>query len=198
VESNVRKIAVILLALTASVLVYITMPRGKPVAPEQHSRLFELVQDGDIICRLSEMFWSQYFKDVSLTDKRYSHTGIIRIKDGKKSVIHAEGTTELGKDYVKEEPLEDFLKMARAIGIYRLNDVEGSQISNIAYEYIGVPFDWQFDMHNNSELYCTELLYVVLKRAVPELKLNTIYIKDGKEVIPIDAVSGSGEFREVL
>jgi len=196
-ESNFRKIIIIFTALIASTLVYITMPRGKPVAPEQHSGLFSIVKDGDIICRLGETFWSQLFKNISLTDKRFSHIGIIRRKDDKITVIHAEGTTEPGKDYVKEEPLEDFLKIARAIGIYRINNIESNQISDLAYEYIGTPFDWQFDMHNNSELYCTELLYAVLKRANPELRLNTIFFKDEKEIIPIESVSNSGDFSEV-
>jgi len=196
-ESNFRKIAVIFAALIASTLVYIMMPRGKPVVLQRHDRLFEVVNDGDIICRLGEMFWSRFFKDISLTDKRFSHIGIIRISDGKISVIHAEGTTEPGKDFVKEEKFEDFIKNARAIGIYRINNIEGNQISDLAYGYIGTPFDWQFDMHNNSELYCTELLYAVLKRATPELRLNTIFFKDEKEIIPIDAVSNSGDFSEV-
>jgi len=196
-KNHLCKIAIIFAALIASTLVYITLPRGKPVVPEQYDRLFEIVKDGDVICRLGEMIWSQFFKDISLTDKRFSHTGIIRVKDGKITVIHAEGTTEPGKDYVKEEPLSDFLKIARAIGIYRIKNTDASQISNIAYEYIGVPFDWQFDMHNNSELYCTELLYAVLKRAVLELKLGTIYFKEEKEIIPVDAISNSEYFSEV-
>jgi len=197
VESRFGKIIAIFTVLIASTAVYIMMPRGKPVVPKQHDRLLTVVNDGDIICRLGEMIWSTFFKDISLTDKRFSHTGIIRINDGKITVIHAEGTTEPGKDFVKEETFEDFIKTARAIGIYRIKNIEGNQISNLAIEYIGVPFDWQFDMHNNSELYCTELLYVVLKRAMPELKLNTIYIKDEKEIIPIDAISNSEYFSEV-
>ena len=49
------------------------------------------------------------------------------------------------------------------------------------------------------KLYCTELLYVILKRIAPEIILKTVYVKAlGKEIIPLDAVSKSDEFEEIL
>jgi len=53
-------------------------------------------------------------------------------------------------------------------------------------------------MDDASELYCTELLYIILKQLIPEFKFNTIYIKElGKYVIPIDSISNSEYFSEV-
>jgi hypothetical protein len=160
--------------------------------------LFEIVEDGDIICRLGDRLWSQLFKDVSVTDKRFSHMGIIHVNNGIITVIHSEGDTGHGRDFVNEVPLQEFVKIARAIGIYRINDIEGSQISNLAAEYIGIPFDWQFDINDESKLYCTELLYVISKRLNPIIKLNTIYIKEfDKEIIPLESISNSEYIYEV-
>jgi hypothetical protein len=124
--------------------------------------------------------------------------GIIHINNEKITVIHSEGTTEIGKDVVKEETIDDFIKIARTIGIYRVKNADGSQISNMVKDYIGVPFDWHYDIEDGSKIYCTELLYLVLKRLAPTVKLNTIFIKEiGKEIIPLDSISRSEHFSEV-
>jgi len=190
---------IIIAILITSVFVFIIMPRGKSVAPQEHEALSEIVKEGDIICRLGDRLWSEYFKDISIEDKRYSHIGIIRINNNTITVIHAEGTTKAGKDFVKEETLNDFLKIARSIGVYRINDIDdGKRIANLALEYLNVPFDWQFDMNNDSKIYCTELLYVILKRVLPVIKLNTVFIKElGKDIIPPEAVSNSKYFSEI-
>jgi len=190
-------VVVFTLALIA-LIVYIITPRGRPVPLPDTAILSSIVQDGDIICRLGDRFWSVYFKDVSPEDKRFSHIGIIRIADGIITVIHAEGDTGHGRDFVNEVPLLDFIKIARAIGIYRINETNGSELSNMALEYIGIPFDWQFDMYDNFKLYCTELLYVLLQRINPELELKTVYVRElKKDIIPLDAISDSEHFSEI-
>jgi hypothetical protein len=157
------------MVLILSIFIYITAPRGKPVKIQQLDTIVDVIKEGDIICRLGDRFWSQFFKDLSLQDKRYSHLGIIHINSGVVTVINAEGNTGHGRDFVDEVPLMDFLRIARAVGIYRLKNIDGNQISNLAIEYKGVPFDWQFDMYDESKLYCTELLYVILKRLSPDV-----------------------------
>jgi hypothetical protein len=178
--------------------IFIMMPIGKPIKVQQSDKIANIVKDGDVICRLGDRFWSQFFKDVSVVDRRYSHTGIIHINNGIITVINAEGDTGHGRDFVNEITLENFLKIARTVGIYRIRNIDGNQISKLAMEYIGVPFDWQFDLCDESKLYCTELLYVLLKRLSPNLKLNTIYIKEiDKEIIPLEAISMSEHFSEI-
>ena len=186
------------LIIVVSVIVYILAPRGKPVIVQENKFPFETVEDGDIICRLGDRFWSKIFRDISVTDKRFSHMGIVRIRNDVITVIHAEGDTGHGRDFVNEIAFDDFVKIARAIGIYRINDIDGSQVSNLAMEYIGIPFDWQFDMEDNTKLYCTELLYVILKRIDPAFELGTTFCKElGKDIITLDSISNSGNFTEM-
>ena len=191
---------IVFTVLVISISVYIIMPRGKPLTLSQIELEFlsGIIEDGDIICRLGDRVWSQYFRDVSITDRRFSHMGILRVVNERITVIHAEGDTGNGIDFVNEIPLEEFIEFARAIGIYRTKNVDGTQISNLAVEYLGVPFDWRFDMSDNSKLYCTELLYVILKRLAPEIELKTIYIGLlGRRIIPLEAISNSEYFYEV-
>ena len=189
---------IIFTLLILTIVVFIIMPERKPVILIKEDPFYGMVQDGDIICRLGDRLWSQIFRDFSADDKRFSHIGIIRIHNDRITVIHAEGTTKPGKDMVKEESLDDFLKVAKAIGIYRIMDLDGNKISNMALEYMGVPFDWKFEMGDASELYCTELLYIILKRLMPAFEFNTTYIKElGKDIIPIDSISNSEHFLEI-
>jgi hypothetical protein len=184
--------------IITAIVVFILLPRGKPVKVLNTDTLYSVVKEGDIICRLGDRFWSDLFKDTSITDKRYSHMGIIHIKNDQIFVIHSEGTTEPGRDYVKEEPINDFIKIARTIGIYRLNEIDGDKIASCALQYTGLPFDWKFDLQDDSQIYCTELLYHVLKQIMPNLELKTTYVKEmGREIIPLDAISNSGHFSEI-
>jgi len=189
---------IIFLILITGVIICIIIPRGKPVEILNSDMLFSVVQDGDIICRLGDRFWSQLFKDVSVTDRRFSHMGIVRVMDSKIIVIHAEGDTGHGRDFVNEIGFDEFLKIARAVGIYRIKETDGSIISNLAVNYLGIPFDWQFDMYDETKLYCTELLSVILKQAHADFELDTIYVKElGKNIIPLDAISNSQHFTEI-
>jgi hypothetical protein len=157
-----------------------------------------IVRDGDVILRLGDRLWSRMFMDVSPTDRRYSHLGVARVAGGRATVIHAEGAAAHGVDGVREDALEEFVSVAKAVGVYRARGVDGGLISAAAAECLGVPFDWRFDMDDGSSLYCTELLYVALRRAAPGLELATVGVgSQGKRVIPLEAVSASEHFEEV-
>jgi uncharacterized protein YycO len=159
--------------------------------------LHSCVQEGDILCRLGDRTWSLYFKGFSKADKRFSHLGVIHIGNDGITVINAEGLAWKGKDFVNPVPLDDFIKQARMIGLYRLNGVEGKKIAEESLTMIGRPFDWDFNLDDANKLYCTELLYAVLKKAAPEIELATIY-KFGRDIVPLEAVTASPLFTEVL
>jgi len=171
---------------------------ARPMLEPLAEPMLAALRDGDIICRLGDRLWSQFFMDVSSTDRRYSHLGIVRVADGRATVIHSEGTAAPGEDVVKEESVGDFVQVARAVGVYRAKGLDGGLVSKTAAEYIGVPFDWRFDMEDQSQLYCTELLYAILKRIGPEIELATVRVGAlNKNVIPLEAVSGSDYFDEI-
>jgi uncharacterized protein YycO len=160
--------------------------------------IVSLVEDGDVICRLGNRIWSNLFCDLSEFDKRYSHLGIVHIVNDTITIIHSEGDTGHGRDSVNEVSIETFLEFAVAVGIYRFNQPDRHYLSEIAKEFLGIPFDWKFDMADNTKLYCTELLYVVLKKYNNELKLKTIYSSVvAKDIIPLESVSDSEYFEEI-
>jgi hypothetical protein len=155
------------------------------------------IQEGDILCRLGDRTWSLYFKGLSKEDKRFSHLGVVHKGGGGITVINAEGLAWKGKDSVNEVPLNDFIRQARMLGLYRLDGVDGGKIVREAMTLIGRSFDWDFNLNDADKVYCTELLYVVLKKIAPEISLTTIH-KFGRDIIPLEAVSASPQFTEIL
>jgi len=204
--NNLRSIFKVILigVISVSIIVFsvIIIQQKRQYSSLQYVQEHEIVsflKDGDIILRLGDRPWSMLFKNLSPNDKKFSHLGIVRIRNNIISIIHSEGLITEMKGYVKEESLKDFLKPAQSVGVYRLRMIEGEKISDAALKYKGFNFDWQFDMNEDNNLYCTELLYVILKKLAPEVKLNTIWLKEiGKYIIPIDIYSQSEYFIEIL
>ncbi|MDR1287842.1 MAG: hypothetical protein LBK08_09565 [Treponema sp.] len=93
----------------------------------------------------------------------------------------------------------DFLDIALAAGVYRARDVDGSLVSQTAVSFTGRPFDWKFDMDEEASIYCTELLYAVMRRVAPEIRLATVFQKElGKTIIPPESCTRPEYFTEVL
>ena len=157
-----------------------------------------ILKDGDIIFRRGETFISDTIADLSVYDKRFSHVGIIRKIDTLVSVIHAEGSSNPKDSIVKEESLNSFWMNAKSVGIYRVNELDGHNISTLATEFLGLPFDWNFDLNDDTQLYCTELVYIIIRSINPEMTLSTVWVDEvNRFVIPIDAISLSGFFAEI-
>jgi len=157
------------------------------------------LKDGDILCRLGDRAWSTVVKKMSPNDKRFSHLGIVRIRDDGISIINAECLIDGREERVNEVSLQEFLKIAKAVGVYRANFMDGSKISDNVMQYIGRPFDWKFDSDDDTEIYCTELLYLAIKQTVPEYSMGKITIRGfDMTIIPLEAVSKSNNFDEIL
>ena len=162
------------------------------------SLIVQHLKDGDIILRMGNGALSQVFSNVSLTDKRFSHLGIVQIRDESITVINSVGYLANRKKGVDEVSLEKFLEVAMSVGIFRIKYIDGAFISDKAREYIGYPFDWNFDLSEDDNIYCTELLYIVLKESGLEEILKTFYLDPvGKNIIPLEAITLSSFFDEI-
>jgi uncharacterized protein YycO len=185
--------------IAAAILLVLTLRLRRTLLVNEYlDKIESVVQDGDIICRLGDRVWSLYFRRLSHEDKRFSHLGIVHIKnDNRITVINAEAAGGDDKNFVKEQPLEVFIQKARLIGVYRMDAIDGAKIAAEALTFLGRPFDWAFDKRTADKIYCTELLYWVLQSIGPEIQLKTVR-KYGIDIVPLEAVSDSGYFRELL
>ena len=197
-KSNIRIFVYGLFGIIFLCLIVITIRRHNNSQFIQEHEILAYLKDGDVICRMGEKIWSPIIRDLSPYDRRFSHLGIVRIRDNIISVIHVEGLSRSRRHYVRKELLNEFLRSARSVGIYRLIDVDGSKISDMALNFIGIPFDWQFDMNDYTTLYCTQLLYAILKEVAPEIRLNIVWLDIiNRYVIPLDIVAQTDYFLEI-
>lgn len=134
--------------------------------------LLDGIRNGDIICRLGNGFFSNQFKNYSLTEKIYSHVGIIEQDGDSLFVIHSEASELTGIGYVKREPVHVFLDDIKTWGVYRINadDSIHSKMATIAKEYFTkrTPFDMDFDASDDSKVYCTELVALAINKALQD------------------------------
>ena len=199
----------VLLLLGAGVYI-ITRPGEKLRIPERNppiivdrtirpSLVLPYLQDGDIILRMNDSVWSSVFRDYSPRDRRFSHVGIVRIRDDDLIIIHSVGSFANRERGVELVTLDQFLRIATAIGVYRVISADGSVISDTAMNYLGFPFDFDFDLSDYDTVYCTELLYRALIPLGLEHILATVYVESVNQyVIPLDSISYTPYIEELV
>ncbi len=128
-------------------------------------RLQDAVKDGDIIFQTSKSAQSAAIQKA--THSKYSHMGIISIRDGKPYVYEAIKT-------VRYTPLDKWT--ARGEGshyvVKRLRDAETiltperiSKLRQAAKEFEGKPYDLTFEW-SDDRVYCSELVWKIYDRGL--------------------------------
>ena len=159
---------------------------------EQTMPTVSKIQNGDFIYRLGNGLFSDFIKDMSRFDKRFSHVGIVYTSNLGDSVfvIHAEADDRTGIGLVKKEPLTVFLHNVRDWGVFRLKTDEMYQkrIAEYAFQYqkLQIPFDSSFEEKDSSAFYCTELVKHCVNNAVNQVLIQAKTIRNGKAFIAID------------
>ncbi len=162
-QSKCSLILTCLLAGSFTVCMAAAQPPVEPVghaAPRGYDHPFPPLQSGDLIFRAGHGRWSVHFRDISQTDKRFSHVGIIHVVPPHTFVIHASADDRTGEGYVKQELLADFTGSHADVAVFRLHGEEAprGQIAAFAVGKLGVPFDAQFNHADTNRYYCTELI----------------------------------------
>lgn len=127
-------------------------------------------QNGDIIYRHGNGFFSDYFRKSSNREQLYSHGGIVTIDSSRVYVIHSEASELTGVGGVRKESLDVFLKDISTWAVYRLDTTQTvrDSIVYIASQYLSreAPFDLDFDNTSDTKVYCTELIALSINQAI--------------------------------
>ena len=145
------------------------------------------VKEGDLIFRYGQGRWSGYFRDISKTEKRFSHVGIVVADSMGLAVVHASADDLTGIGSVKMETLESFSGNFDDVAVYRIDCDQDRKrkISELALAYLGTPFDARFDLSSDKAVYCTELVRIVVNGALDREVIGTT-VKLGLEFVAID------------
>jgi len=127
-------------------------------------RARQIIQTGDLVLRTGTDFSSDQVKDLSLTDKTYSHGGIALVQNDSIYIYHVEPDYYYITDKVRKEPLDSFCNPEKNYGIgiarYNLSDVERQKfIDYLDDQYQKkIPFDGRFLLNTNDSMYCSEMI----------------------------------------
>ena len=129
-----------------------------------------MAQDGDLLARMNDNIISVHLKNFNLTDKSFSHAGVIMIKNGEKLVCNIDAN-EKGVDTVRYDPIDSFINPEQnylcGLFRYQLSETEKQKfIEGLnAYHDKKVHFDRAFDLDTDSLVYCSEMIAKSLTRA---------------------------------
>ncbi len=144
-----------------------------------------LLEEGDIIMRRGFGLFSDWIaKSLNTGGMDVTHAGILTCRNGNWQVIHALSSDVSPIDGMQVHSLNKFLHYSQpgSIAVVRIKNftpTKGVQIAEEALYYLSkkVPFDHHGNIDEDSELYCTELIWTILEK-----KLGLIQLPSDPEI----------------
>lgn len=144
----------------------------------------QLIHTGDLVLRTGNDYASDQVKDMSATDKTYSHGGIAVVENNEVYIYHVEPDFNHINDKVRKEIADSFFSpkhnLGFAIGRYDLTEPEVQTFTsylNQQYEK-KIPFDMAFRLNTDDSMYCSEMI----KKGLAYSTKNRVQIEIGKIV----------------
>ena len=137
------------------------------------------VKTGDILLRSGTGADSYLVAMMNVKDKTYSHCGIVIIEDGYPFVYHCIGGEDNPDARMRRDSLVNYLAPGHTLGFglvrYDLDSIHICSVKQQVYKYYAAKtkFDLKFDLKSDDQLYCSELVYKVINKAMKD----TEYIK---------------------
>jgi hypothetical protein len=130
-----------------------------------------MIHQGDMILRTGNDFTSESLRQLSTTDKTYSHCGIANIENDTLFVYHSLGGEWNPDEKLRRDPLELFCNPEenRGFGIFSFKFTP-SQINKLdsivkAWYKTELMFDMKFDLATNDRMYCAEFVSKAISAA---------------------------------
>jgi len=123
-----------------------------------------IIRQGDMVLRTGNDFTSESLRQLSFTDKTYSHCGIASIENDSIFIYHALGGEWNPDEKLRRDPIELFCNPVenRGFGIFnfKFDSNQKNKLDSIikAWYRNGVTFDMKFDLATNNKLYCAEFV----------------------------------------
>jgi hypothetical protein len=139
------------------------------------------IQEGDFILRRGFGFFSDYIsKELNDNHIDVTHAGIITKRNDSLFVIHSLSSDVTDIDGLQIQPLATFLKYSypKKIIVTRLKNATqetGLKITSLAKIYLNrrIPFDHKGNYDDDSELFCTEMIWKILEKDLKCVKIPT-------------------------
>lgn len=146
-------------------------PQAKDTIQLHIDSLKNICEPGDLVVRLGDDFISDRIRYLSAKDHSYSHAGIIVIHDDKKMVCNIYPDDFVpGADTIRYDIIDSFINTRTNLkcALYRYDLSESEKINVEAefnkYHNEKVHFDKMYELKTDDKLYCSEMIYKVLKK----------------------------------
>jgi hypothetical protein len=131
------------------------------------------VHSGDLILRTGKDFTSDVVRKMSKKDPTYSHCGIANWENDTLFVYHSLGGQWNPDQTIRRDPYIFFCNPYenKGFGVFRYK-INPTQMEHLiqttrAFYHQKITFDMQFDLATNDKMYCTEFIYKILLKALP-------------------------------
>jgi len=191
-SSNLFKYA-FFLWLCLWIILGISCSQHKPKTPKKvaytlSENEINLLQEGDVILRKGHGLVSRFIGDYINDSKKLTHLGIIVKEYNQFKVIQSLSSNVADFEGVQKTDLADFVRhsVRKSVVVTRLKNEDTqtpNKIKERAYHYLQrqVPFDLSFDFNDTTELYCSELLWLILERDLQLLQVDTLQYPTDKD-----------------
>lgn len=159
------------------------------------------LETGDLVFRRQFGMISEIARKLSPIEKRFSHVGIVLKHLEGTTVIHSVSDDTRGYDGVVSENISTFLSESSDWAFYRVPMTTDQRLALELHAdkllEARIPFDDDFDLSTNGELYCTEMVAKIFNHLFeqPLFEANTLA---GKAYLPLDALYLSQGVEEVI
>jgi hypothetical protein len=152
---------------------------------KQNKYTYTGLKEGDLVCRLGDGFFSNYFREYASKEKIYSHIGLIAIEKNVPCVYHSEASELTGVGGIKKETLVEFLKGIDTYSFFRINLSKESCKKLIDHADFYLKKQVKFDLKlesDDEELYCSEFVATCINKTAkkeiikPKLKYRNRFI----------------------
>ncbi len=136
------------------------------------------LETGNVVLRMGRGPDSYMLSQLNITDKSWSHCGIVVIENGYPFVYHSIGGEDNPDERLRRDSVAFFVSADRNFAVasvhYDLNKAAIENLTGIVHSYyLQRPrFDMKFDLQTDSQLYCSEFIYKAITRAAND----TVYI----------------------
>jgi uncharacterized protein YycO len=161
------------------------------------------LKDGDIILRRGFGMVSDLIVTTMNEEYDISHCAIIVKDNNHFKVIHTVSQSLSEFDGVQSQTLSRFISDSKenSIIVVRLKGISDSSISQRAKYFLSkkLPFDHDFDINDSSKLYCTELIWKVIKDSYKiDIFENQLKGQDKKNQYRFSALMDSNRFDIII
>lgn len=191
----------LLLAASWGLFLWSALPKEAPSLAQQtpttltHPSYWpdSLPQTGDLVVRTGTSFFSNELRKFSRRDPTYSHCGwVVRDSQDQVWVYHAIGGTDNPDNSLRKDPLAVFCQ-PRAISQFAIfrytiplaDKLKATALADSLYR-TNVQFDLAFDLHDDTELYCAEFIWKILKETANRAEFISLSRLQEKDYVGVD------------